>query len=211
MRRIPSITVAAVLAAAAVLLQDARWDYRRAYGPLVTNGRIGRTITEPHFTIQVERVETARSVWVPPADGRKAQTIPANGVFVSVVATVTARRSPVYVADAALHTRFGDYLPTDKFGGGLLSAPVVTPLSWVRFQPGMPRRGAYVFDVPENALAGARLDVSDRDTDTANFGFYRDDPVRFSAEAHVDLGIDAARARDLTRAPVSGYLLPGPS
>jgi hypothetical protein len=59
----------------------------------------------------------------------------------------------------------GDYHPTDKLGGGILSAPAVTPLSYVRFQPGMPRRGAYLFDVPVRALAGAHLYLSDRDVE----------------------------------------------
>lgn len=211
MRRAASIVLTIALAGAAVAVQATRWSYRRAYGPFVANGRIGETITEPRFRIRVERVETARTILVPATSYAKARTIPANGVFVSVVATVEARRSPVYVAAAALHTRYGDYSPTDKFGGGPLASPVVTSLGYVRFEPGMPRRGAYVFDVPPGALAGARLYVSDRDTQEANFGFYRDDPVRFSAEAHVDLGIGAAHARALTRAAAAGYRVPEPS
>lgn len=211
MRRAAAVALTLALACAAVAVQATRWSYARAYGPFVQNGRIGQAITEPRFRIRVERIESARTIFVPATPYAKAQTIPANGVFVSVVATVEALRSPVYVAAAALHTRYGDYLPTDKFGGGALTAPVVTPLGYVHFEPGMPRRGAYVFDVPSGALAGARLYVSDRDTEPANFGFYRDDPVRFSAEAHVDLGVDAARARTLTRTAVSGYRVPEPS
>jgi hypothetical protein len=211
MRRVPSILLAVVLAGAAVALQAAHWSYERAYGPFVRNGQVGRTLTEPRFTITVEQVQTARSILIPATEDTAAQHVPANGVFVSVVATVEARRSPVYVAATRLHTRYGDYFPTDKFGGGLLIGPAITPLSYVRFQPGMPRRGAYVFDVPRGALAGASLYASDRVTDDAPFGFYRNDPVRFSAEAHIDLGIDAARAAGLTRAPVSDYEMPEPS
>ncbi len=212
MRRAASIALALALASAAVALQGAKWSYSRAYGPFVKNGRIGRTVTEPRFTIRVERVETAATIAVPATSYRKAQTIPATGVFLSVVATVEARHRPVLVADARLHTRYGDYFPTDKFGGGLgLTQPVVTPLGYQRVEPGMPRLGAYVFDVPRDALAHARFYVSDRDVVDAPFGFYREDPLRFSDEVHVDLGIDAADARRLTRAPASGYRLPGPS
>jgi hypothetical protein len=75
----------------------------------------------------------------------------------------------------------------------------------------MPRRGAYVFDVPRSAVAGAWLYASDRLTDERPFGFYRDDPVRFSDEAHIDLGIGAADAAELTRAPVRDYQTPEPS
>jgi hypothetical protein len=200
------------LAWAAVALQGARWSYGRAYGPFVRNGRVGRTVTEPRFTIDVEQVQTARTIRVPEGPyGEKPQLIPAGGVFAVVIATVTARRSPVYVASARLHTRYGDYDPTDKLGGGILTSPVVTPLSYVRFEPGMPRRGAYLFDVPPRALAGARLYVSDRDTEDAPFGFYRDDPVRFSDEAHVDLGISAADAAELNRTAATDYGLPEPS
>jgi hypothetical protein len=211
-KRLGSILLAVALACAAVALQSAHWSYDRAYGPLVKNGRIGRTVTEPRFTIRVEQVQTARSIRVPEGPyGAKPQIIPAGGVFVVVIATVAARRSPVYVASARLHTAYGDYYTTDKLGGGILSAPVVTPLSYVRFQPGMPRRGVYLFDVPARALAGARLYVSDRDIEDARFGFYRDDPVRFSAEVHVDLGISAADAVRLDHAAVPGYGLPEPS
>jgi hypothetical protein len=97
MRRALSIVVAVGLAGAAVALQDARWTYDRAYGPIPASGRIGRTVTEPHFTIQVEQVVSARTVRVPEGDpGAKPRTIPATGVFVVVIATVAARRSPVY-------------------------------------------------------------------------------------------------------------------
>ena len=157
-------------------------------------------------------LRTARTIRVPEGRyGTPPRTIPANGVFAVVIATVAARRSPVYVAAARLHTRYGDYDPTDKLGGGPLTGPAVTTLSYVRFQPGMPRRGAYLFDVPPQALAGARLDVSDRSTDEAQFGFYRDDPVRFSDEAHVDLGISGADAARLYRTAAVGYGLPEPS
>jgi hypothetical protein len=211
MRRAASIAVAVVLAVAAVALQGAHWSYDRAYGPFVANGRIGRTVTEPGFTVNVEHVVTARTIQVPATSSAASQTIPAGGVFVVVIATVAARRSPRYVADAALNTRYGKYYSTDKLGGGLLSQPVVTPLSYVRFQPGMPRRGAYLFDVPPAALAGARLSLSDRDTDPAPFGRYRDDPVRFSDEVHIDLGISTTDAARLTRTAAVGYGLPGPS
>jgi hypothetical protein len=212
MKRLASIVVAVALACAAVALQGAHWSYERAYGPFVENGSIGRTITEPRFTIRVEQVQTARSIRVPEGPyGAKPQIIPAGGVFVVVIATVAARRSPLYVASARLHTGLGDYYPTDKLGGGILSQPAVTPLSYVRFQPGMPRRGVYLFDVPARALAGARLSVSDRDIEDARFGFYRGDPVRFSDEVHVDLGISAADAVRLGRTAVTGYGLPEPS
>lgn len=212
MKRLASIVVAVALACAAVALQSAHWSYERAYGPFVENGRIGRTLTEPRYTIRVEQVQTARSIRVPEGPyGAKPQIIPAGGVFVVVIATVAARRSPVYVASARLHTGYGDYSTTDKLGGGILSAPAVTPLSYVRFQPGMPRRGVYLFDVPPRALAGAHLYVSDRDVEDVPFGFYRGDPVRFSDEVHVDLGISAADAVRLGRTTVSGYGLPEPS
>lgn len=207
MRRAVSAGVTIVLAGAALALQGAHWGYSRAYGPFVKSGRIGHTVTEPRFTIRVERVEYASSITVPATSYRKELNIPATGVFVSVVATVEARSTPVLVAWARLHTRYGDYFPTDKFGGGLgLTRPVVTPLSYVRFEPGKPRRGAYVFDVPRDALRGARLDVSDRDVEDAPFGFYREDPARFTDEVHVGLGIGAHPP-----VPVSGYRLPGPS
>lgn len=207
-----SIVLAVALACAAVALQAAHWSYTRAYGPFVENGRIGRTVTEPRFTIRVDRVDGARTILVPATEYAKAQEIPANGVFVVVLATIEARRSPIYAGQARLHTRYGDYFPTDKLGGGGgLSKPVVTPLSYVRFEPGMPRRGAYVFDVPREAVAGARLYVSDHDAEDAPFGFYRDDPRRFAAEVHVDLGLDGAEAARLTRTPPSGYSVPEPS
>jgi hypothetical protein len=127
MKRLASTVVAVALAGAAVALQGARWGYDRAYGPLVKNGRIGRTLTEPRFTIRVEQVQTARSIRVPEGPyGAKPQVIPAGGVFVVVIATVAARRSPLYVASARLHTAYGDYYTTDKLGGGVLTQPVVT-------------------------------------------------------------------------------------
>jgi hypothetical protein len=212
MRRVASIALAVVLACAAVALQAARWSYERAYGPFVESGRIGQTITEPRWTIRVDRVDGARTIRTPATEYAKAREIPANGVFLIVLATIEARRSPMYAGQARLHTRYGDYFPTDKFGGGGgLSQPVITPLSYVRFQPGMPRRGAYVFDVPREAVAGVHLRVSDHDAQDAPFGFYRDDPRRFADEVHVDLGLDATEAARLTRTPPTGYSVPEPS
>ena len=212
MRRVLSALLAVALAGAAVALQGAHWSYTRAYGPLVKNGHVGRTIAEPLFTIRVEPVEAARTIAVPGTSYSKPQEIPANGVFIVVIATVEARRSPIYAGRARLHTRYGDYSPTDKFGGGGgLSKPVVTPLSYVRFQPGMPRRGVYVFDVPREAVADARLYVSDHDAEEAQYGFYRNDPRRFADEVHVDLDLDGAEAARLTRAPPAGYAVPEPS
>lgn len=209
MRRLWSIPLAVALAGAAVALQAGHWSYDRAYGPFVRNGKIGRTVAEPRFTVQVEQVVTARTIRLPEGPyGAKPQVIPANGVFVVVIATVAVRRSPEYVAAARLDTRYGHYYLTDKLGGSGLIAPRVTTLGYVRFQPGMPRRGCYVFDVPPGALAGARFALSDRDTEDAAFGHYRDDPVRFSAEVHVDLGISAADATRLTRTAATGYGLP---
>ncbi|WP_460338387.1 hypothetical protein [Actinoallomurus acanthiterrae] len=212
MRKALSVLLAVGLACAAVALQGTHWSYTRAYGPFVKNGRVDQVVTEPLFTIRVEPVEAARTIYVPGTSYSKAQEIPANGVFVVVIATVEARRSPIYAGQARLHTRYGDYSPTDKFGGGGgLSQPVVTPLSYVRFQPGMPRRGAYVFDVPREAVAGARLYVSDHDAEEAQFGFYRNDPRRFADEVHVDLGLDAHEAARLTRTAAAGYSVPEPS
>jgi hypothetical protein len=212
MRRLWSILVAVALAGAAVAVQSGRWSYDRAYGPFVRNGKIGRTVTEPRFTVQVEQVVTARTIRVPEGPyGAKPQVIPANGVFVVVIATVAVRRSPEYLAAARLDTRYGHYYLTDKLAGSGLIAPRVTTLGYVRLQPGMPRRGCYVFDVPPGALAGARFALSDRDTEDAAFGHYREDPVRFSAEVHVDLGVSAADATRLTRTAATGYGLPEPS
>lgn len=212
MKRRWSIPLSLVLAGAAVGLQAGHWSYERAYGPFVRNGEIGRTVTEPRFTVQVEQVVTARTIRVPEGPyGAKPQIIPANGVFVVVIATVAARRSPEFVAAARLDTRYGHYYPTDKLGSSGLLGPPVTTLGFVRLQPGMPRRGCYVFDVPPGALAGARFALSDRDTEEAAFGHYRDDPVRFSAEVHVDLGISAGDAAELTRTAATGYGLPEPS
>lgn len=211
MRRVLLIMVTIVLATAAVALQAAHWSYSRAYGPFAEHGTIGRTITTPRYSIEVERVRSAQSVRIPGDRFKKAQIVPAGGVFVVVIATLEARRSPVYAADARLSTRYGDYRVTDKFGGGLLTGPAVRTLGYVALQPGMPRRGAYVFDVPAGALAGARFVVSDRDPQPANFGYYRRDPVRFSQEVHVDLGLDAARARGLLAGAVPSYQIPEPS
>lgn len=212
MRRVASVLLAVALAAAAVAVQAGRWNYERAYGPFAKHGRIGQEVSEPKFSVKVEQVESAHSVRIP-ADRfgtSKEQNVPAGGVFLSVIATVRARRSPAQTWTALLRTRYGDYAATDKFGGGAMSRPSVTTLNWVQLQPGMPRYGAYVFDVPPRALRGARLIVSDRDGE-ADFGHFRDDPERLSGEVQIDLDIDAARARRLTRAPVNGYEVPGPS
>jgi hypothetical protein len=211
MRRVRSAVLTLGLVAAAVALQAGEWSYSRAYGPFTKDGPIGRMITTPRFGIQVEQVQAARSVRVPGDEFTKASTVPANGVFVVVIATLESRTSRVYVADAVLRTKEGDYDTTDKFGGGLLSGPAVTTLPYLAVQPGMPRRGAYVFDVPAGALAGARLVVSDRDTQPANFGYYRRDPVRFSQEVHVDLGLDAGAARRLVATAPDSYGIPDPS
>ncbi|MGI8329117.1 hypothetical protein ACRYCC_04075 [Actinomadura scrupuli] len=199
--------VTVLLAAAAVALQATRWDYAQAYGPFADDGTVGHRVVTPRFAITVDQVRTARSV----AEGPK-RTVTATGVFLIVTATAeTTHPGPAQLATVMLRTHLGDYWSTDVFAGSLLGGPTTRTLDFVTLQPGMPRHGAYVFDVPPGALPGARLVVSDRSTDVANFGFYRRDPVRFSAEAHVDLGLDRRRAKSLTDTAGERLPIPGVS
>jgi hypothetical protein len=211
-RRVTTVLATVLLATAAVALQATKWDYGKAYGPFAADGTIGHRVAVPQFAITVDQVWAARSVLESSELASPKRTVTATGVFLIVTATAeTTHRGPAQLATVMLRTRHGDYWSTDVFAGSLLGGPTTRTLDFVTLQPGMPRHGSYIFDVPPDALPGARLVVSDRSTEAANFGFYRRDPVRFSAEAHIDLGLDRRRAKVLTDGAGENRLVPGVS
>ena len=148
--------------------------------PLAVEGERGRPVDAGAFTIEVQRVTTARTVISRSGLGG-VQPLTTGGTWVLVWATATARREPLELLGSYLVTRDGHrYAATERLGG------VGRTLDGTTLEPGIARHGAIVFEVPHRRLAGARLSVSDQPP-----------PNRLGYEARIALGIDDRRAATL--------------
>ncbi|MFD0852577.1 hypothetical protein ACFQ07_10100, partial [Actinomadura adrarensis] len=142
--------------AGTALLAGAMWLYTlRAevdadeLAPIREQGEIGEEVENRDFRITVDRVDVARSL-------RSASTLstapPAEtaGLFVIVRVRGMSRTEPLELRSIALETHGGhSYLPNPRIGTSMPPAPQFQPMIWTR--------AAYLFEIPRERLAGARL------------------------------------------------------
>lgn len=203
MKRAAGVLVGLCLAVAAVWARACTPDdYDHRYAPLATTGHVGSAVTAGAFTLKVERVTVARSVY-----SAQKEILRPDGVFVIVTASATSRRDPVQLSAVWLRTRDGREFRESIKGvttpaGGTLDAGPLAPGVWLR--------GAFVFEIPSSLLAGTTLIVSDRNAEDKDvpdgfppFGF------ELTAQADIALGIGDATARRLIAEAPERVTVPG--
>ncbi|MFI9556211.1 hypothetical protein [Nonomuraea endophytica] len=179
--------VGLALAAAAVGLQTLGLSADEMSMPLASAGDKGEEVGTGRFTIRVDGVKTAKSIRV--AD----KTAVTGNVFLVVETSATVPQEPLKIRPPELVADDGRrFDTTDKVDRSKTLANV-----WS--QPGWWTSGVFVFDVPADALAGAKASF------VAPTNAFYSEPMLPAAE--VDLGIDEAAAKQLAAAPQDVYTL----
>jgi hypothetical protein len=183
--------VAGVLAAALMAL--AMWLYTfkphlqaRSQDPITARGRVGSVVDNPVFSVKVGRVDVASSITK--SSFLKPQVMPSIGLFLIVQLDIRSNKKPFQPGHVRLATR-GGVSYTDS---GRAALPSVSD----DFQPLLWAPATYIFEVPKDRLAGARLIVGE----SALLN-------QLSAETSIDLGIDDHRAAQLSTHPSATYTL----
>jgi hypothetical protein len=142
--------LAALLVAAGLLLAM-QWNtpyYERKTDPIPVYGQIGDTVTARKFTVRLETVQFARQLRFT-AYGKDVVR-DTTGLWAVVTATVAARSETTLVYDGDWEGPTGlRYSLSDRLSG------VKSLLSGATLQPGLPRRGWFIFEIREDQARGA--------------------------------------------------------
>jgi hypothetical protein len=188
MQRVLSAVAAVALCALAMWFTDVKPHLvARLQTPLLAGGRIGTVVDNRVFSVKVDRVDVASGILKTDViSGDRRMATP--GIFVIVYVSAKSNMKPLRLGNIRLATRGG--LSYDDSGRTEILTPDASlePMLW--------RSTFYVFEIPKDRLAGARLIVGQ--SDLIN---------NLSAESAVDLGLTADRAAGLLAHPATDYTL----
>ncbi|MFW5415493.1 hypothetical protein J0910_02370 [Nocardiopsis sp. CNT-189] len=179
-----AVLLALLLGAQALRIHD---DEDRT-APIEVSGSASEAVDARSFTVEVVDVAFARSVYDASgfsfggdeADAGAAEgAIEANGVWVVVTADITAAERPLDRVEAELETGEGTTYGT--------SGASVNALGSIgdAFSPGIPRRGAVVFELPPERLASPSV----------RFNVFSGLDRRLSGSALVDLELSGSELK----------------
>lgn len=184
--------VAAVLTVG--LMAAAMWLYTfkphledKAQHPLMSHGRLGAVVGNRDFSVKVSRVDVASAITKP--DALATPTVMRSlGIFLIVQAQIKSNEKPFMTGHVRLETQSGDeYGPSGR---------AAIPDSDNEYQPMLWGPAQYVFEIPKDRLAGARLVIGSAALQN-----------ELSAETNVDLGLSGAKGARLAAHPVASYEL----
>ncbi len=176
------------------LLGAAMWLYSfephlkaRMQTPLAAHGHIGAVVGNRVFSVKVDKVDVATGVTKQDILSTP-KPMPSLGIFVIVSTEVRSNLKPFQPGHIHLATRGG--LSYDESGRTSIStgSSDSQPMLWAK--------ATFVFEIPKDRLAGARLIVGEQSL-----------MDQLSAQADVDLGIDGDRAKQLVAHAPSAYVL----
>lgn len=207
-RRVASGAIMVALLAAAMLVysQDER-SYDKRYAPLSSSGSVGEAVTSGPFSVRVDKVTVAGSV----SEGAYRGHVPAlrpasSAIFVVVDARIQATSEATKLPTVYLESGDTHYTPSDKGTQKAFTEAVAEPGYWTS--------GAWLFELPKDALAGARLAVSPRavDDNPAPVRVFPHYGFELSPQVEVDLGLTGAKAESLLAHPIqrAPYKEPAP-
>lgn len=178
MRRIGSVALGLLLLVAVLFVTRTAPTYEQQMGNIATSGRIGELIDTRGFKLRVERVQVTKQVELDSL--LDPEPLTTKGIWVVIVATLIGDWKGTPYSNTRLVTPDGRIYHTSR---RLPSFDLLTEDSST--EPGIPRRGVIVFEVPTDALEGSVLHVAK--------GF----ESRLGPEAIVDLRLSSAEARRL--------------
>jgi hypothetical protein len=179
MRRAGSIALGVLLLVAVLFVTRTAPTVEQRMGNIATSGRIGELVDTRGFKLRVERVRLAKQVISTSYDAKPVAT---KGVWLVVTATLIGDWKATSYDNARLTTPDGRVYHTTS---RLLNTELLT--EDVSTEPGIPLRGAIVFEIPPDALAGSVLRVAKGLASGSRLG----------PEAAVDLRISEADVRRL--------------
>ncbi|CAL9493408.1 hypothetical protein SUDANB121_03303 [Nocardiopsis dassonvillei] len=178
-RRVLAFVLCVGLIAAILFAQRFIVTGQALVAPVATAGARGAAVATRAFEAEVTRVDVAAEIEVTGSVIGEPEKVPANGVWVVVWTRVNALEDTVHGVSAELRMSGGVvYEERGWFWASLEQAT---------FSPGIPQRGAFVFEVPADRLDGPTLVLTHRP------GFER----RLSSQVEIDLGgVDAEPGAD---------------
>ena len=177
MRRAGSIALGVLLLVAVLFVTRTAPTAEQRMGNIAAHGRIGELVDTRGFKLRVESVRLAKQVVSTSYDAKPVAT---KGLWLVVTATLIGDWKAVSYDNARLTTPDGrTYHATSR----LLNADLLT--NDVSTEPGIPRRGAVLFEIPPDALEGSVLHVAKGLASGSRLG----------PEAAIDLRISEASAR----------------
>ena len=179
------LLVASVLVLAAIYwLRTHEPSFEDKLAPMVVSGGLDERVQARNFAVRVKKLKLARAYLVP-AKGYGDPPVQArpDGVWLSVLGEVTPLQEPGFVS-AWLRAADGR-----TFVASSGDRPRVRSLNLATVQlvTGLAAGGAYFFDIPEDALPGARL----------QFFWGLSNPGDMDHLIEIDPGLDAAAVRRL--------------
>lgn len=188
----PKKALAAILTVA--LMAAAMWLYTfkphlqdRSQHPLTGHGRIGVVVANRDFSVKVGQVDVASAISKPDFLA-KPKLMRSLGVFVIVQLQIKSNEKPFQPGHVRLETHGG--VSYDQTGRAAI------PDSSDDYQPMLWAPARFIFEIPKDRLAGARLIVGEADLQNV-----------LSAETDVDLGLDGDKAARLAAHPAASYVL----
>lgn len=142
---IHTVSVVALLAAA-VFVSDRLPYPTDVEAPFYTAGAVGETVSTPTVTLHVTGATVSDKL------NLVGGSLKANGHWIVVEATVTARRGPGE-ARAILVINGRTYTPDNRSPVG------VFPISLNQLAAGVPQRGGWIFEVPDDALKATTAEL----------------------------------------------------
>jgi hypothetical protein len=188
-RAIVSAIVAAALCAAAMWLWRLQPGLEaNSMNPLRTYGRIGAVVKNDAFSVRIDRYDVAASITT---TSLSAGAHVADGLFLVVHFQARAEKRPFTMGHVKLETRDG----RSYNEGGRIGVPTKPDGT---YQPMLWGSGTFVFEVPKDRLAGARVVIGQTEGTLVN---------DLSAENVIDLGIDNTKAAQLAARPAANLQL----
>jgi hypothetical protein len=155
--------------------------------PLISKGRIGTAVDSRDFSVKVTKVDVASAI-SKPSFLDKGKVLKSLGLFVIVQTQIKSNEKPFTPGHVRLVTRGG--VAYDESGRPDL------PDDNSQFQPMLWAPATFIFEIPKDRLAGARLVLGSAD-------LLND----LSGETSIDLGMDGDRAARLAAHPIPDYAL----
>lgn len=191
-RRAGSVAIMIALLAAAMLVYSMHErDYDKAYAPLMKHGSVSAPVNAGPFSVRVDKVTVAKSV-VEGAYGnvvKPLRTSP-DAIFVIVEGREMATNDGMKLTNVVLRG-------TDDAQYGLSGKGTSDKFTDSIAQPGYWIAGAWLFEVPRDALAGLHLQVGNQTENDVPRESFPHLGFEFNPGADVDLGIDGDKADSL--------------
>lgn len=165
-----------------VLLRQGQLDLEERSAPFLQHGSGLDRVAARNFAIDVKGFKVAGAYLVDGDYGEPPRRLSTPGVWLSLVASVEALQTPGLIG-ARLRARDGRLYNAAPF-----SRPNVRSfnLDARTVAAGLPETGVWFFEIPPDLLRGAHLQV-----------YWGTRPQGMDSLIDIDLGIDAARAREL--------------